>query len=177
MADFEPGVPQAIEDCFRDQLAPGGLFVRQQEQQIDVGAGRLQSAAVAAGRDHRHALGLGRVLRRVKFAGGIEQNADDLVFHAAQALGAAATVAVFQQKLFGFRASFGQCHFQPLRQHRTQLTLTARVRLEEFLYFGCEGARVDQVARRTGGSFGRRTRIAVESKRSHGPRGIAEAGL
>ena len=65
MADLQPGVPQAIEDRFRDRLAPGGLLVGQQEQQIDVGAGRLQAAAVAAGGDNRHAFALGRILRRI----------------------------------------------------------------------------------------------------------------
>ena len=78
VADLEPGVPQAIEDGFRDRLAPGGLLVGQQEQQIDVGAGRLQPAAVAAGGDHRHALGLGRILRRIEMlARELEQQADD----------------------------------------------------------------------------------------------------
>ena len=55
---FSPSIPQAIENGFGDRLAPCGLLVGQQEQQIDVGAGRLQPAAVAAGRDDRHAFGL-----------------------------------------------------------------------------------------------------------------------
>ena len=60
MADLQPHVPQAIEQRFGDRFAPGGLFVRQQKQQIDVGAGRQQAAAIAAGRHHRHAFGFRR---------------------------------------------------------------------------------------------------------------------
>jgi hypothetical protein len=84
VADLQAGVPQAVENAFGDLLAPGGLLVGQHEQQIDVRAGRLQPTAVAAGSDHCHALGLGRVLRRVEmFADELEQDADDLVFHPA----------------------------------------------------------------------------------------------
>lgn len=48
-------VPETIEDGLCHLLAPGGLLVGQDEQQIDVGFGCHQAAAVAAGRDHRHA--------------------------------------------------------------------------------------------------------------------------
>ena len=90
VADLESHVPQAIEDRLGDRLAPGGLLVGQQEQQIDVGARRQQAAAVAAGRDDRHALGFRRVLRRIEVLGDeLEQHADDLVLHEAQPLGAA----------------------------------------------------------------------------------------
>ena len=82
MADLQPHVPQAIEHRLGDGLAPGGLLVGQQEQQIDVGARRHQAAAVAAGRDHRHALGFRRILRRIELrADELEQDADDLVLH------------------------------------------------------------------------------------------------
>ena len=98
VADLQPGVPQAIQNRFRDRLAPGGLLVGQQEQQIDVGAGRLQPAAVAAGGDHRHVLGLGRVLRLIEMlAREFEQQADDFVFQVAQPLGAAPPVPVLEQ--------------------------------------------------------------------------------
>ena len=109
VADFEPHVPQAIEQRFGDRLAPGGLFVGQQKQQIDVGARRQQAAAIAAGRDHGHALGFRAHLRRIEHRGGeFEQQADDLVLHLAQPLGAAAAVAVLQQQGFGARPAFVQ---------------------------------------------------------------------
>ena len=57
VADLQSHVPQAIQDRFGDLLAPGGLLVGQDEQQIDVGFRRHQAAAIAAGGDHRHALG------------------------------------------------------------------------------------------------------------------------
>jgi len=63
VADLEAGIPKAIEHGFGDRLAPGGLLVGQQKKQIDVGAGRLQAAAIAAGRNDRHVFGLGWVLR------------------------------------------------------------------------------------------------------------------
>ena len=62
MADFEPHVPQAIEQRFGDLFAPGGLLVGQEKQEIDVRAGGEQAAAIAAGRDHRHPFGFGRRL-------------------------------------------------------------------------------------------------------------------
>ncbi len=61
MADLEADVPQAIEDRLGDGLAPGGLFVGKQEEQVDIRARRQQAAAVAAGGDHGHALGFGRI--------------------------------------------------------------------------------------------------------------------
>jgi len=57
MADFQAHVPQAIENRFSNLFAPSGLLVGQDEQQIDVGLRRHQSAAVTTGGDHRHALG------------------------------------------------------------------------------------------------------------------------
>ena len=108
MADLEAHVPQAIEDRFGDRFAPGGLLVGQQEQQIDVGARRQQAAAVAAGRHHRHALGFRRILGRIEMlAGEVVQDADDLVLHEAEPLGAAAAVAVLEQQVLGDGAAFG----------------------------------------------------------------------
>ena len=40
VADLQAHVPQAIENRLGDRFAPGGLLVRQQEQEIDVGARR-----------------------------------------------------------------------------------------------------------------------------------------
>ncbi len=69
MADLEPHVPQAIEDRLGDRFAPGRLLVGKQKQEIDVGAGRQHAAAVAAGGDDRHALGLGGILRGIEMLG------------------------------------------------------------------------------------------------------------
>ena len=100
--DLLPHIPQAIEQSLGDQFPPGGLFVRQHEQQIDIGAGRQQAAAIAAGGDHRHAFGLGMDLRRIKRVDGkFEQDADDFVLGLAQPLGAAAAVAVLEQQFLG----------------------------------------------------------------------------
>ncbi|MEY9281357.1 hypothetical protein ABIA03_002549 [Bradyrhizobium yuanmingense] len=102
VADLQPHVPEAIENGFGDLLAPGGLLVGQDEEQIDVRFRRHQPAAVAAGRDHRHALGAARDRRAVEMARrGRIQDADDLVLHVAQPLGAAAAVAVLQKDRLG----------------------------------------------------------------------------
>ena len=84
MADLEPHVPEAIQNRLGDRFAPCGLLVGQQKQQIDVGAGRQQPAAVAAGGDHRHALGLGGIVGAIELlAGELEQQPDQLVLHEA----------------------------------------------------------------------------------------------
>ena len=96
VADFQSHVPQAIEQGLGDGFAPRRLFVGKEKQQIDVGARRQQPAAVAAGRDHRHAFGLGRHPCRIELAAGkFEQDADDLVLQQRQPLGAAAAMPVF----------------------------------------------------------------------------------
>ena len=152
VADLQPGVPQAIEDRFGDRLAPGGLLVGQQEQQIDVGAGRLQAAAIAAGGDHRHVLGLGRILRRIEMLDReLEQDADDLVFHPAQPLGAAAAVAILEQQLLGLGAAVVERGLQPLRQRRAQFALAAGMRLGEQFQVGGDGrASINSIAARDG---------------------------
>ena len=50
VADLLLEIPQHIEHRLDDFLAARGRFARQQEQQIDVGAGREQTSAVAADR-------------------------------------------------------------------------------------------------------------------------------
>ena len=109
VADLEPHVPQAIEDRLGDRFAPGGLLVGQQEEQIDVGARRQHAAAVAAGGDDRHVLGFRRILRGIEMLGReLEQQADDLVLHEAQPLGAAPPVPVLDQQALGGGASLDQ---------------------------------------------------------------------
>ena len=82
MADLQPHIPQAIEDRFGNLLAPRRLLVGQDEEQIDVGLRRHQSAAIAAGGDHRHPLRVRRRRKMIEMPGrGVEQDADDLVLH------------------------------------------------------------------------------------------------
>ena len=110
VADLQSHVPQAIQDGFGDLLAPGGLLVGQDEQQIDVGFRRHQAAAIAAGGDDRHALGAGGDRRVIEMArGGGEQDADDFVLDETQPLGAAPAVTILQQH--GLRDRAGLDHF------------------------------------------------------------------
>ena len=78
VADLESDVPEAIENRLGDRLAPSGLLVGKDEQEIDVGARRQQAAPVAAGRDHSHAFGFRGILRRIQMPQRkIEQEPDE----------------------------------------------------------------------------------------------------
>ena len=61
LAHFEAEVPEAVEQELDHLLAVRGPLVRMQEQQVDVGVRGELGAAVAADRDHRHALAFGRI--------------------------------------------------------------------------------------------------------------------
>ena len=49
-----------------------------------------------------------------------EQDADDLVFHPAQPLGAAAAMTILEQKLFGLGAALIERVLEPLGQRAAQ---------------------------------------------------------
>ena len=145
MADLEPHIPQAIEQRLGDLFAPGGRLVGQQKEEIDIGAGGEQAAAVAAGRDHRHAFGLGRHPRRIELgAGEFEQDADDLVLHQAQSLGAAPPVAILQQQFFRMRPRLRQRRFEPLRHGGAQFALTPGMGRRQGLKIGDDRCGIDQ---------------------------------
>ena len=115
--------------------------------------GASKPAAIAAGGDHRHALGFGWHLRRIDLAADeFEQDADDLVLHLAQPLGAAAAVAVLEQQLLGARAGLRERELQPLRHRGAQFALAAGMGLRQRLEIGDDRRRVDELdvdARRT----------------------------
>jgi hypothetical protein len=155
VADFQAGVPQTIEHGFGDGLAPSGLLVGQEEQQIDIGAGRLQPAAITAGRDHRHVLGVGRILRWIEMLlHELVENADDLVFHPAQPLGTTAAVTIFEQQLLGLGAALVEGGLQPLGKRRAHFLVVAGMRYGEVFEVGDDGFAVDQFRRRPGRGFG-----------------------
>lgn len=129
MSDLQPHVPQTIEDRFGNLFAPGGLFVRKNEQQIDVGLRCHQAAAIAAGGHHRHALGPSRDRRMIEVLGrGGEQHADDFILHDAQPLGATAAVAILEQHRLCRLARLDEFDLQHLRQGRTESVLAAGIR-------------------------------------------------
>ena len=144
VADLQAQVPQAVENGLGDRLAPGGLLVGQQEQQIDVGTRRHQPAAVAAGRDDRHALRLGGVFRWVEMLEHeFEQDADDVILHSAKPLGAAAALAVLQEMPLGIGAAGGQHAFHPLRDRAAKFLLGTRMIVRKLGQFGHELALVE----------------------------------
>ncbi|MGX1317974.1 hypothetical protein AB7M17_001427 [Bradyrhizobium sp. USDA 377] len=126
VTDLQPHVPEAIEDGFGDLLAPGGLLVGQDEEQIDVRLGRHQAAAVAAGRHHRHPLGAAGNRRAVEMTRRRRiEDADDLVLHVAEPLGAAAAVTVLQEDLLRRRACRDQLGLEQLRDRSAERVLAA----------------------------------------------------
>ena len=120
MADLLAEVPQHIKDVFGDLLAPGGLLVGQDEQQIDVRARRQRGAAIAADRGQRHRFGLGRVGVRIDILGGEQMDgADDLVFGLAQIAGAApARAACASSSASALARACGQRLPWPCQQQR-----------------------------------------------------------
>ena len=95
VADLEAEIPEQIEHVLGDALAPGGLLVGKQEEEIDVRARRQHAAAIAALGDDRHVLGGGRVLGAIDVVGGeIVGEPDQRILEGGQALGAGPPVAV-----------------------------------------------------------------------------------
>jgi hypothetical protein len=156
MADLEAEVPQAIEDRFRHRLAPRRLLVGQQEQEIDVGARRQQPAPVAAGRHDRHALGFRRVVGGIEMlARELVNDADDLILHEAQPLGAAPSLAVMQQQALGGGAPLRERDLEPLHHRRAQFGLAAGAGVGEAFEVGGDGAIVEQFHGAARDKFGR----------------------
>ena len=56
MADLEAEIPQHVENIFGDAFTPCGLLVRQEKEEIDIGAGCQKIAAITAGGDNGHLL-------------------------------------------------------------------------------------------------------------------------
>jgi hypothetical protein len=83
MTDLETRIPKRIEDELDDTFAPTGLLVRQEEQEIDVGAGRQRAATIAADGNDGDAFGLRRVGGAIELAQGvIIERMDDLILRA-----------------------------------------------------------------------------------------------
>ncbi len=147
VADLQPHVPQHVEHVFDDLLAPWRLLVGQQEQEIDVGAGRQRAAAVAADRDDRHALGGRRVLRAVDMGGReVVERADDLVHQMRQPRGAGGAAAVVHQHRFGGLAPVGDALLEDLQCGGTRLGRRAVARgfFRQRREFAAQGVAVDQ---------------------------------
>ena len=126
VADLQPHVPQRIENRFGDALAPGGLLVGKDKEKIDVGARREQAAAVAADRDHRHALARRRVRRAIEHAGReLIGKPDDRIHQPRQPLGAGGAVTVLEQQGFGALAALDQRTLHALRESKPHVAVAA----------------------------------------------------
>ena len=147
VADLLPHVPEAIEQSLGDRFSPRRLFVGQQKQQIDVGARRQQAAAIAAGRDHRHAFGLRARPAADSSAldGEVEQDPDDFVLRPAKPLRAAAPVPILFSRASARARACGQRRFEPAGDGGAQFALAAGVAFGEGLEVGDNRGAVDQV--------------------------------
>jgi len=127
VADFQAQIPEHIEHVFDDALAPGGLLVGQQEQEIDVGARRQRAAAIAADSGDGDALGLRRVRGGEGMGGGeAVKLLDDAVLEIAQALGAgAASMRTLLQPFMGSGAALRQRRLQDVDDGALQRLLVA----------------------------------------------------
>ena len=102
MADLEAQIPEQVEHVFGDALAPGGLLVGQQKQEIDVGARGEHAAPVAALGHDRHAFGGRRIVGRVDVLGGeIVGERDQGVLKGRKTFGAFPPVAVLLELALG----------------------------------------------------------------------------
>ena len=73
--------------------------------------------------------------------GELVHQADDLILHQAQPLGAAAAVAVLQQQVFGRGAAFDQRGLEPFGHRGAEIAFVAGMRLGERVEVGRDGAR------------------------------------
>ena len=95
VADLETQIPEQIEHELDDALAPRGLLVGQQEQQIDVRVWRQLSAAIASRRHDAHAFRGGRVYGPIQVGHGkIINDPDEFVLEVGKALGTFSAVTV-----------------------------------------------------------------------------------
>ena len=102
VADFEPEIPQGVEHVFDHALGVRGLFVRANEQQIDIGKRGQRAAAVSAHRHQRQPLALGRVAGAEHVdSGEVPKGADHLVGDAAQQAGGFEAAGPILQPLLG----------------------------------------------------------------------------
>jgi hypothetical protein len=77
------------------------------------------------------------------FAGELEEETDDLIFHHAQTLGAAPSMPILQQQPFGERAPLGQHGFEQMSDRSAQRLLVAGMELRQSIELGRRGARVE----------------------------------
>ena len=124
VADLEAQVPEQIEHVLGDALAPRGLLVGQQEQEIDIRARREQPAAIAALGHDGHALGRRGVLRGVDMGGGeVVGELDQSILECREPLGAGSPVAVLFEPAPGGRPRVLHQAAEALDQRQAELRI------------------------------------------------------
>lgn len=133
MAGLQLQVPERVEHGFDHALAPGRLLVREQEEQIDIGARRQRATPVAANSDDRDPLRLRGVVGRVEIAGrGAVQPAHHRVHHGGEPVRTGQPTARSRQDRAGRGVALVEQLPEPGNQRLPHLRLVAPVdRLEQ----------------------------------------------
>ena len=170
VADLQPEVPQAIEDRFGDQLAPGGLLVRAAGT-----ADRCRSRAPAGrGRSRRWRRppcvrpsdGILRRIEMLRAKSNSRRMISSSIRHSRSAQ--RRPWRSFKQQLLGLGAAFGERGLQPLRHSRPQLVLVAAMRSgRKFFELGRNSARASIRSSPRAGASDDCAQV-IDSKRSHG---------
>ena len=130
MPDLEAEIPEQIEHVFGDALAPGGLLVGKQEQEIDIRPRRQHAAPIAPLRHDGHALGGGGDLGGIDMVGDeVVGEPDERVLKGAQALGASPAVAVALKLTLGCRARVVDELPEALHKRRAKRGILAGIRM------------------------------------------------
>ena len=162
MADLQLQIPEKIEHRLDGALDPGGLFRRQQEEEVDVRARRERSASIAAHSRHPEALAGGRIVDPVEMARDEMMRAGDRrIHHRGEAARAGEPVALL--------AEMRPRLLRALRQQRAEGFENRRARALNGVAVGDDG-----VDRQTHAGFAGWRGVArlMESDGRHGcPRG------
>lgn len=114
MTDLLPQIPQDVENGLNHALTPCGLLVRQQEQKIDVRAGRQCATPIAANSSDGEPLTCRAIFCGVKkLRHEMMDGADDLIFQMRNCLRAGHAIAAS----FECRTRFGASIIQRFAKH------------------------------------------------------------
>ena len=128
LPDLQAEIPQPVQQELDHLLGVGRPLVRVQEQQIDVGVRRQLRAAIAADRDHRHALAGGRIGTPEYFGERVvEQNLDQSIDQAAIVGDRRLSVVVGLEA----RPDRRPCAVEPMAERGQQLRLVTIARLKQ----------------------------------------------
>jgi hypothetical protein len=147
MADLEAEVPEQVQHELDHLLAPGGLLVRQQEQDIDIRSRRELAPAVAADREHRQTLARRRIGQPEHMQGRkVEDDADHLVHEVAQRAHRDRAGFARLEPAPNLGAARGQGRLQQRQRRPAELGSLPGMGAHQFLHAAVQGLAVDDLA-------------------------------